>query len=389
MAPRLRVLLVSPVRKLDPPNGDVTYTELLLANAPAEIEYETYDAALAAGRLKEYGRRVGGRIPRDMRGLSALAVQAGVNALRRKEILFREPFRHFSVEPGHYDLVHVHVFGVHWLGPTPPIVLSNGAPQPDMYRHVEHWSEPRVRWALTADAGLAALTRVDQPIVRVRRADAVVLFTEHLRAYYEAHRVAPGKPMHVVACPVDPAPRVTQGRTPRTVGFVARDFAAKGGDTLLTAWPRIKAGRPDARLVIAGSDDKPASLPDGVIWMGRVSRDDLMAKFYPAIDVFAYPTNFDGGSLVVQEILAHGIPAVVSDFGPMPEMVGWGRAGAVVPRRDPHALVEACLGLLEEDRHRAAAHGAAAWFDERFSSTSVIRRLNEIYATTAGLNSAA
>lgn len=42
----LRVLLLSPVRALDPQNGDVTYPEQLLASPPDGVVYTTYAEAL-------------------------------------------------------------------------------------------------------------------------------------------------------------------------------------------------------------------------------------------------------------------------------------------------------------------------------------------------------
>ena len=54
MTPR-RVLLLSPLPGLDPPSGDVVYTQELLAHPPAGVDYETYAQALAAGRLIELG----------------------------------------------------------------------------------------------------------------------------------------------------------------------------------------------------------------------------------------------------------------------------------------------------------------------------------------------
>src|SRR4051794_5263552 len=106
----MRVLLLSPLATLDPANGDVTYTERLLADPPPGVDYVTYDTALRDGTLVELGRPANWSS-----GLASAAWSAQrllINGLRRAEVLFREPFRSFYVAPDVYDLVHAHVFSV-------------------------------------------------------------------------------------------------------------------------------------------------------------------------------------------------------------------------------------------------------------------------------------
>jgi glycosyltransferase involved in cell wall biosynthesis len=314
MSGPLRVLLVSPVPELDPPTGDVTYTEELLRHPPEGVIYETYADALAAGRLVESARRrtLSRRSPVE---IWRLLHQGVLNKARRAGLLWREPYRYFSVAPGHYDLIHVHVFGVRWVGPTPPVVLSNGAPQPALYRDGYGWSRLRVAIAWRTERALAFLLQVDQPVCRMRRTAAIVTFTDHLRDFYLEHRLAPPESVHTIPCPTKAAhSRPTLTRMPATVGFVARNFEAKGGPTVLAAWPTVHAAFPHARLLIAGADrpDSSVGVDDGVECLGPLPRKRLMAEFFAEIDVFAYPTTFDGPSLVLQEALSYGVPTVTS-----------------------------------------------------------------------------
>ncbi len=43
-------------------------------------------------------------------------------------------------------------------------------------------------------------------------------------------------------------PLARSPRRPQRIGFIAREFAAKGGFTLLKAFERVRAVRPDAQL---------------------------------------------------------------------------------------------------------------------------------------------
>src|SRR4051794_6991425 len=112
----IRVLLLSPLRGLDPPNGDVTYTEQLLAHPPDGVRYVPYDAALDAGELVERFRRRPGESMRTAFSRDGdwarFAREAAINRVRQRGLLFREQFRHFELCEGAFDLVHVHVFSV-------------------------------------------------------------------------------------------------------------------------------------------------------------------------------------------------------------------------------------------------------------------------------------
>ena len=132
-APRsqLRVLLISPVRGVDPNSGDVTYTEQLLASPPPGVEYTLYPDAIAAGTLRERGSRMSVRVARG----PALGPELGFAAWRKAETLvrrtglaYRERLRLFSVDPGAFDLVHVHVFHTRFVGEHPPVLMSAAGP---------------------------------------------------------------------------------------------------------------------------------------------------------------------------------------------------------------------------------------------------------------------
>ena len=105
----LRVLLLSPLPELDPPGGDVTYTQELLKSPPPGVVYETYAQALAGGSLVELGRRnsLNGVLKRELPiSLAMIGREHAVNALRSRELLFREPFRYFDIKSPGYVLVH-------------------------------------------------------------------------------------------------------------------------------------------------------------------------------------------------------------------------------------------------------------------------------------------
>ena len=125
----LRVLLLSPLPGLDPPNGDVTYTSSILSNPPPSVRYVTYAEALERGELRERARRSSGANALSP-WLSGSTLREGfINRLRRREWLFREPFRFFEVKSGAFDLIHCHSYSVRLTGADVPLIVTNSAPQ--------------------------------------------------------------------------------------------------------------------------------------------------------------------------------------------------------------------------------------------------------------------
>ena len=383
----LRVLLLSPLPELDPPGGDVTYTEELLESPPPGVVYETYAQALAEGSLVELGRRnsLNGVLKRELPiSLAMIGREHAVNALRSREILFREPFRYFDIKSPGYDLVHDHVYSVFLRGAVPPVLLSNGAAQPNHYRDGRHWSRGRTKVAVALDRGLAFSSRVIHNSLAPTGADRLVCFSQHLKNWYVSEQGVKEDLIDVIPCGISaPASRSPKPeRLGPVVGFVAADFDLKGGGALLNAWPAIRSASPNSRLVIVGSEPR---LPVrdlealSIDWIGKVPRQRLFSEIMPAFDVFAYPTNWDGAPLIVEESLAHGIPTVVSDYGALPEMIGFGRAGEVVPRGDARALASAVLRLLQPDRNRRVSAQAVALFEECYEVGAVHQRLRKSY----------
>jgi glycosyltransferase involved in cell wall biosynthesis len=144
-----------------------------------------------------------------------------------------------------------------------------------------------------------------------------------------------------------------------SVIFVGMDFARKGGDVLLQAWPLVRKEVPAAELIVAGPSRRPRTpLPDGVQWLGRVDRarlDDL----YRSASVFTMPSLFEPWGFVFYEAMGYGLPCVSTSCCAIPEIVQDGVTGSLVPPGDAPALAAALITLLS-DPEKTAAMGRAA-----------------------------
>lgn len=382
----LEVLLISPVRGLDPNSGDVTYTEQLVASPPPGVTYTTYDRALADGRLVEVGSRtsvVAGSLGERAQAAPLAIWRKAEGLARHSGRVYRERLRHFRIQPGAFDLVHVHVFHTRLLGRRPPVVFSSASPLRWVYQDAWGWSAWRVARADTFDRAVGRAWGATMCGGRPGQAAALVTFSKDYRRWLVSHRGVDPAQVHVVPnyLALDVRPRPVAPR-PSKLGFVAKDFAAKGGHTLLAAFERLRAERPDLTLTIVGSEP-PSLVPAGVRWLPFVPREELLARVLPGMDVFVYPSEFDGFPYGPMEALAHGIPVVVSNYRGLPELVAGG-AGRVARVGNDASVAAGVRELLEPNAWLQASQSARRTFEDRFSAESQAAALGRVYRSVDG-----
>jgi glycosyltransferase involved in cell wall biosynthesis len=146
----------------------------------------------------------------------------------------------------------------------------------------------------------------------------------------------------------------------RVVLVVARLEPEKGLDTLLDAWPRVKAAVPRALLVIAGDGTqgsalsrKAASLTE-VRFVGLV-RDPV--PYFQAADCYTLPSLTEGLPISLLEAMAAGVPCVATATGGSSEALA--DLGELVPPGDQARLAAAIVKVLRFDANDRESTGAA------------------------------
>ena len=175
---------------------------------------------------------------------------------------------------------------------------------------------------------------------------------------------------------------------------VSRLVPRKGQDTLIRAWPAVRAEVPDAALLLVGDGRYRPSLQktaerlgvaSSVRFAGSVPWRDLPAC-YDAADVFAMPCRTRHGGLDVEglgivylEASATGLPVIAGDSGGAPDAVLDGQTGYVVDGRSPAAAAGRLSELLA-DPARAAAMGekGQAWISAEWRWDLVSERFERI-----------
>jgi glycosyltransferase involved in cell wall biosynthesis len=364
----------------DPRNGDSQYTEDLLRHPPEGVQYVKYTDALANGEI-EWGPSLQAlktwRSPVER--LPTAGVRAGLHATRRLGLLLPDPIRWIRVR-GQFDLVHVHCMPVRFLGPRPPVALSDSAGTFWYWSAGRGIPERRVRRLLRRESRVARRIGYLHPTANPT-AERMLFFVESGIGLAEQIGVdasgaticAPGVP------PAHREPR-SDGRT---LLFVGRAFAAKGGPDALRVFERVRARVPEARLIVAGPD-RPATVPSGVEWLGPLTREELYDKAYPRADIFLYPTRFDTAALVVQEALAHGLPILAPKVLCLPDLVRHGETGYLFEPGNIDEPASAAVALLQDpDASRRMRAAALADFEQRFSVSHRNDVLGDVYRSLA------
>ena len=167
---------------------------------------------------------------------------------------------------------------------------------------------------------------------------------------------------------------------------VSRLEPQKGLDVAIRALARVRERHPDAVLVDLGLGSQRDELlalaeaegvADAVFLAGSVGD---VADWLHRAEVFVHPARWEGFGLALLEAMLAGLPVVASAVSSIPEIVGDGSTGVLVPPDDVPRLAEAIVSLLD-DPDRARRYGEAGRTRARtaFSVAAMAERTIAIY----------
>ena len=187
--------------------------------------------------------------------------------------------------------------------------------------------------------------------------------------------------------PIEHAAALDSGR----ILFLANVGVRKGIFTLLDAFERVHARRPDARLVIAGDGPRldeirariqAAGLNDAIEVLGNVPRSAVAALLHTSA-IFCAPSFGEPYGMSAIEAMAAGLPLVVTNCGGLAEVADAAGALHVAPG-DADALGRALLTVLDSPaRARAMAEHNLRRAREVFGWPTVVDSLETTYASVA------
>ncbi|WP_157544958.1 glycosyltransferase family 4 protein [Microtetraspora fusca] len=236
-------------------------------------------------------------------------------------------------------------------------------------------------------------------------ADLVTYLGEYTRGHLAQHisdaklvRLAPGvdtTTFHPGAGGARVRMSLGLGERPVVV-CVSRLVPRKGQDTLVRAWPLVRARIPDAVLLLVGGGPsrgalrrmaEGSGLTDSVVFTGSVPWADL-PSYYDAGDVFAMPCrtrlgglDVEGLGIVYLEASATGLPVVAGASGGAPDAVRHGETGLVVDGTSHEEVAAALVELLDDPaRARAMGERGRAWIEEEWRCDLVAARFAGLLA---------
>jgi glycosyltransferase involved in cell wall biosynthesis len=182
---------------------------------------------------------------------------------------------------------------------------------------------------------------------------------------------------------------------PPEVVFVGRFVEKKGVDTLLAAWPAVRASVPEATLRLVGYGPlEPLARGAGagvVVELAQpTQRASQVRDAIRRARVVVTPshTAADGDAetllLVNLEAQASGRPLVTTRHGGIPEFVDDGRTALLVPEAEPEALAAALVAVLtDEDLARRLGAAGPAWAAQ-FDVDACTARVDDLYDRLIG-----
>lgn len=110
---------------------------------------------------------------------------------------------------------------------------------------------------------------------------------------------------------------------------------------------------------------------------------DSMEMLYPAFDVFALSSKNEGMGRVLVEAMAARVPVVATSVGGVPELLGGGEYGMLVPSGDATAMVEAIKQLAGSSDLRATLIEKGRQRAKAYSLEEMVDRVDRMYLEVA------
>ncbi len=211
-----------------------------------------------------------------------------------------------------------------------------------------------------------------------RLADHTTIISNASARRYLAGRAVPPDRLKVIPNGVDtgrfrPLPGVRAGLR-RELGLgetfawlaVGRFETAKDYPTMLAAFARVLASRPDSVLLLVGRGSLQPETEELARSLGIANRVRFLGvrgdipELISAADGYVLSSAWEGMPIVLLEAGAAGIPIVTTAVGGTAEVVLDGETGFLAPPRDPAALGDAMLrlaGLSAEERRKLGRRG--------------------------------
>jgi glycosyltransferase involved in cell wall biosynthesis len=162
----------------------------------------------------------------------------------------------------------------------------------------------------------------------------------------------------------------------------------KGLIYLIHAFANVVNSNPDIKLRMTGDGPllskiyamvKSYGLENNVEFKGRVPRDEL-SKLIGESSIYLLPSLKEGMPYALLEAMACGKPVIGSDIPGINDVITHGKNGILVPPRNPEALANAILTILDDKGLRIKlGQNARQLMVEKYSWDTISEKIEKIY----------
>ena len=112
-------------------------------------------------------------------------------------------------------------------------------------------------------------------------------------------------------------------------------------------------------------------------WLNEKEKQDLM----DVADVFCLPSSYDSFGMGFMEAMAHGLPVVALNYGPIADVVPDGRAGILAKEANPRSIANAIKTMMNKNIREEMSMAGQQWVLSEFSAEKVGKSLREAFET--------
>lgn len=169
--------------------------------------------------------------------------------------------------------------------------------------------------------------------------------------------------------------------------FIGTLYPIKGLHILLKAMPKIIKDHENTIFVFIGGGDidkykglsEELGVKKHVKFAGFIGDASKKALYYKAAEVFVLPSLRESFGVVNLEAMACGIPIVASNVGGIPDVIKHGENGLLVPPKDPEALADAIIYLLENEEEREKMGRNGRKISKNYSWAMIAEKTEKVY----------
>ncbi|GAH45981.1 unnamed protein product, partial [marine sediment metagenome] len=166
----------------------------------------------------------------------------------------------------------------------------------------------------------------------------------------------------------------------------------KGLNYLLSALEIVKKEISDVKLIIGGEGKlmseyqdmaNSLGLKDNIEFHGFIFPDEKIVEYYNRCDVFVLPSissTQEGFGIVLLEALACGTPVISTEIVGVAEDVEKNNAGIIVPSKNPEALADAMIEILnDEDMAKKMGENGRRLVEEKYTWEQIAEITEKVY----------